>query len=240
MKAVSLDERKTHAMPRCRLPQLWPRLLERLVLKGETAMKIFKSLFVVTLALSILAGCSSSPDSAQKSDVSNPPSTQPTENDSKNDQQSGSTVTAEIIKSGVLNNCSIDTETTSVSLVSWDLGKSGHSLTMGDEVLCLKFHVKNNCQEQMEIGNLFHVKTFIDGVESSGFGSDFYGDGRSFNVWESTELRADAEADIFFCYNCSIDNSHRIEIDIFDANKLEDGLYFLSDTVIDTFEFDIE
>lgn len=66
------------------------------------------------------------------------------------------------------------------------------------------------------------------------------GDGRSFSVWESTELRAGAEADIFFCYNCSIDNSHRIEIDIFDANKLEDGLYFLSDTVIDTFEFIIE
>lgn len=51
-------------------------------------MKIFKSLFVVTLALSILAGCSGSPDTAQKSDVSNPPSTQPTGNSLSSGQQS--------------------------------------------------------------------------------------------------------------------------------------------------------
>lgn len=53
-------------------------------------MKIFKALFAVTLTLSILAGCSSSPDPTQKSDVSNPAGLQPAENSSGSEQQSSS------------------------------------------------------------------------------------------------------------------------------------------------------
>ncbi len=204
-------------------------------------MKTLKMFFMIALTLSILAGCSDSTGTAQKSDSSNLLNSQSSDNENniKVSQQSNAAVTAEIIKSGMIDDLSVTTDSADVSLVSWDLGKSGHSLMKGAEVLCLKFHIINNCQKQMEIGNLFHVETFIDGVEIDKFGSDFYGDGRALKVWEYTELRAGAETDIYYCYSCSVNDSHKIEIDIFDASNLENGIYVLSDNLIDTFAFDI-
>lgn len=145
-------------------------------------------------------------------------------------------VTAEIVKSGTPDDLATESETVAVSLVSWDLGRSGN----GDAVLCLKLHVKNKSTEQMEIGNLFHAAVFIDGVEADGFITDFYGDGRSFSVFEDTGLRSGAEADIYFCYGCTTDAAHKIEIDVYDTGDLQNGIYFLSDTILDTLKFSID
>ena len=79
-----------------------------------------------------------------------------------------------------------------------------------------------------------------DAVEADGFITDFYGDGRSFSVFEDTGLRSGAEADIYFCYGCTTDAAHEIEIDVYDTGDLQNGIYFLSDTILDTLKFSID
>lgn len=150
-------------------------------------------------------------------------------------------ITADIVKSGTLENMSIDTDYADISIVSWDLGYSGHQLTKGDEVLCIQYHVKNNSDQTMEVGNIFHTEVYIDGVEIDGFGSDFYGDGRAFAVWTDTKLKPNAETDIYFCYKCAVNDAHEVEIDIFDKNTYDEqfDVYFLSEDVIETFSFNI-
>ena len=153
-----------------------------------------------------------------------------------------SKITADIKKSDTLKNMSISTDSTDVSIVSYDLGYSGHSLTKGEEVLCIKYHVVNKTDSQMEVGNLFHSDAYIDGVEIDPFGSDFYGNGKSFTVFNDTKLRAGAETDIYFCYECSVEDSHKIEVDIYDKNEYDEEFdsYFLSDKILETFSFEIK
>lgn len=149
-----------------------------------------------------------------------------------------SSITAEIVKSGTVNT-SYSYEKCSVELVSWDLGYSGHVLTKGAEVLCIKFHVKNESDEQCTIQDVFYPKVFLDGVEASVFGSDFYGDNRSFNVFMDSELRAGAETDIYLCLDCNISESHKIEVDLMELGD-EMGITVVTDEVLNTFSFDIE
>lgn len=95
--------------------------------------------------------------------------------------------------------------------------------------------------QTMEIGNIFHTEVYIDGVEIDGFGSDFYGDGRAFNVFTDTKLKLNAETDIYFCYECTVNDAHEVEIDIFDKNTYDEqfDVYLLSEDIIEIFLFNI-
>lgn len=139
--------------------------------------------------------------------------------------------TADIIKNDTVDNAMLETEKYTIELLSWDLGYTGNPLTKGKEVLCMKFHVANNSEEQITIRELFEYKIFLDGVQMSCYYSDFYGDGKALNVTSRSELRGNSETDIYICIDCSISDSHKVEIDL--SEKYD------SDEILDTFEFSI-
>lgn len=195
-------------------------------------------IFIAMILLLSITACQRT-QNGESNNSENSTSDSKVENNTADDNNNK--ITADIVKNGTLENMNIDTDYADISIVSWDLGYSGHQLTKGDEVLCIKYHVKNESDQTMEVGNIFHTEVYIDGVEIDGFGSDFYGDGRAFNVFTDTKLKPNAETDIYFCYECTVNDAHEVEIDIFDKNTYDEqfDIYFLSEEIIETFLFDI-
>lgn len=146
-------------------------------------------------------------------------------------------ITAEIVKSGTVEDATLTQGDFSIELLSWDAGYSGHSLTKGAEVLCMRFHVKNGTDEQVQISDFFIPRFFLDGVEVTSFGSDFYGNGDSFAVFTDSELRAGAETDIFLCLDCSVTDAHTVEVDLMEPVETLTGTISASENVLTTFSF---
>lgn len=144
-------------------------------------------------------------------------------------------------KSGTLEGAIIDDPDFSVELLSWDLGYSGNPLSLGKEVLCMKFHVANKSSEQHEISEIFSIDVFVDGVEASSFVSDFYGEGTAYQTSYDTKMRTESETDIYICADCNVSKSHKVTVDlyskVYDMEKY--GEYY-RDNIIKTFEFEIE
>ena len=146
-------------------------------------------------------------------------------------------VTAEIVKSGTVDNATLTHGDFSIELLSWDAGYSGHILTKGAEVLCVRFHVKNGTDEQVKISDFFIPRFFVDGVGTDYFGSDFYGNGDAYAVFTDTELRAGAETDIYLCLDCTVNDAHTVEVDIMEPVESLTGTIGASENVLTTFSF---
>ena len=103
----------------------------------------------------------------------------------------------------------------------------------------MRFHVKNGTDEQVQISDFFIPRFFLDGVEVTSFGSDFYGNGDSFAVFTDSELRAGAETDIFLCLDCSVTDAHTVEVDLMEPVETLTGTIGASENVLTTFSFSI-
>lgn len=148
---------------------------------------------------------------------------------------------AKIVKSDKLNDMKVSLTNAEVSIESYDLGYSGHSLTKGKEVLCLKLHIKNTSNNVLEIQNLFKSDIYIDGVERTAFISDFYGNDVAYNTQFSSKLRPQSETDIYFSIDCSVNEKHKIDVDFHDMIENEGySFYSYIEDIVKSFSFSIE
>ena len=138
--------------------------------------------------------------------------------------------TVDIKDSGKCKNQIASFNDVTIEMVSWDLGIA--DLIDGEkEILCAKFHITNNSDEQITLDDVISKSWFVDGVEVSySFLVDFYGDGRTNKVYWDSDLRANSETDIYSCIYCSVSEPHKIELDI--SAEIDDEW-----VVVETFSF---
>ena len=137
--------------------------------------------------------------------------------------------TAEIVKFGTCSSEAINNGDVKIELISWDLGYSGNSLKKGAENMCLKFHITNNGSEQIVIDDYVNAKIFLDGVETTHYISDFYGNNVSYKIDWSSALRGNSETDFYICIDCTVDDFHKVEVDMCQSGE-----------VLGTFSFETE
>lgn len=131
------------------------------------------------------------------------------------DLVSAQETTAEIVYSGAIEGCSYEHDNFNIEIISYDLGYSGHLLTLGDEVACIKIHFKNKTNKTLSMMDLMISEFYLDGVETPAFGSDFYGNDVAFNNTYITELRPETETDLYLCIDCQVTIPHKVEVDIY-------------------------
>jgi len=197
-------------------------------------MKKITALFAASLILTACGSSSSVPESetTEKADetVTETATPEPTQ-EAKNEN---------IVKSGEVNYF-VDGEIAKRGVISWDLGYSQHSLTKGDEVLCIKFEVTNKGEQNAEIWQLLNVIVYVDGVEESGYISDFYGDGTAYKTVFEDKIRSGATGNMYLCFDVDVDTLHTIDIDFRQEGQWDDEwqryVNQYNDPVVDTVQF---
>ena len=148
-----------------------------------------------------------------------------------------------IVKCGTLQDYVFDADFATIKVESWDLGYSQNWLSPNDEMLCIKFHVKNKTENKIALHGIFNTNIYIDGIEQSSFYCDFYGDDRSCKVDSDTKIMPGAETDVYLCHDCDISNPHTITIEICDQPEPVPGyedFFYANNDVLETLEFNIE
>ena len=143
------------------------------------------------------------------------------------------------IKSEVANNAIIKTDVSEIQLIGWDLesnkGNNRRFSDMQDEILLLKFRVKNTCVIPLKFFDLFKNEIIFDGVKIDSLQTKFYSEDLKERIYSDFTLEKNTEKIVCCCLNSSSDKKHEIDVSVFYPFSS-----YLKDTKAGNFEIKIE